>query len=798
MNEVERPPGPPDGGVGAIEPQDVAGAPLSHLGLTGEEAARRQRQYGPNTTPEPHVSTVRSLLGKFWAPVPWMLELTIVLELILGKLLEALVVAALLLFNALISWVQESRAQEALALLRNRLTVMARVRRDGSWQRLAARELVPGDLVHVRVGDVVPADVALVEGLLAVDQAALTGESLPVELGDGETAYAGSTVTRGEATGSVTAIGGSTFFGHTAELVRTARTASHLEEVITRIVRALVAVDLALAVVVVGFGLLSHDAWGDLLSFGVVLLLASVPVALPATFALAGAFGARELAQRGVLTTRLSAIEEAASMDVACTDKTGTITLNELALGATVAYGPRTEREVLTLACQASDAATQDPIDLALLAGATRDGVDLSGTRRIHFTPFEPETKISEARIEADGVTLRVVKGAPSVVAALCAHPPAVMEKDLGTLAERGLRVLAVAVGDAALDLAGLIGLQDPPRPESRSLVASLQTLGLRVVMITGDTLPTARAMAVQVGLDGSACAAPEVRDHPLSPTCSVIAEVLPEDKYDLVRHLQDQGHVVGMTGDGVNDAPALRQAEVGIAVANATDVARAAASIVLTRPGLGDVVAAIEVSRRIYQRMLTYALNTSIKKLEVPFFLSLAFLATGRIALSPLLMVVLLFVNDFATMAITTDQVQFSPRPNRWQVRPLLLGALGIALPALALMLVIFWLGASLLGLDASQLQTLAFVTLAFQSQATIYLVREPRHLWSSRPGTWLLAVSAGALVAVAVMACAGWLMAPLSPLLVTAVLAVVVTWAVLLDWFKVRLFRRLRLHAV
>ncbi len=791
-------------------------------GLSSEEAARRLRQHGPNSTPEQHVSPVRLLLGKLWAPVPWMLEVTIALELVLGKTLEAVVVAVLLLFNALVSWVQENRAQEALSLLRKRLNVMARALRDGAWQRLPAQDLVPGDVVHLRVGDVVPADVALEEGLLEVDQSALTGESLPVEAGSGHAVYAGSTVTRGEATGTVTATAGDTFFGHTAELVRTARTASHLEAVVTRIVRALVALDLVLAAAVVGIGLLNHGAPVDMLSFGVVLLLASVPVALPATFALAGALGAHELAQRGVLTTRLSAIEEAAGMDVACTDKTGTITLNQLALSDTVAYPPQIVPTLLALAAMASDAATQDPIDLAILAGRAADAVasgetggsgvadtagdaarvggvtDPSGPHRLSFTPFAPETKISEARVEMAGATVRVVKGAPPVVAALCADPPAALQRDLEALAARGLRVLAVASGEEhALHLAGLVGLQDPPRPESRGLVADLQRLGLRVIMITGDTLATARAVAAQVGLAGAACDAAEIRDRALAADCAVLADVLPEDKFNLVRRLQEQGHVVGMTGDGVNDAPALRQAEVGIAVANATDVARAAASIVLTQPGLGDVVAAIELSRRIYQRMLTYALNSSIKKLEVPVFLSLVFLITGRIALSPLLMVLLLFANDFATMAITTDRAPSSRRPNRWHVQPLLLGALGVALPSLALTLAVFWMGTAALHLGADRLQTLAFVTLAFGSQATVYLVREPRRLWSSRPGPWLMVASAGAVAAVAGLASAGWLMTSLSPVLVAAVFAAVALWALLIDWFKARLFGRLGLHA-
>ena len=559
-------------------------------GLSSEEAARLLLQHGPNTTAEQHVSTVRLLLGKLWAPVPWMLELTIALELVLGKTLEALVVAVLLVFNALVSWVQENRAQEALLLLRKRLSVVARVLRDGTWQRLPAQELVPGDVVHLRVGDVVPADVALADGLLEVDQSALTGESLPVEAEGGHAVYAGSTVTRGEATGTVTATGAGTYYGHTAELVRTARTASHLEAVVTRIVRALVTLDLALAVVVVGIGLAGHASLTDMLSFGVVLLLASVPVALPATFALAGALGAHELAERGVLTTRLSAIEEAASMDVACTDKTGTITLNQLALAATVAYPPETEAGLLALACQASDAATQDPIDLAILAGAAaRAGRPVRhASDQLHAVRARHEDLGGAGRVGGDHPP-RGEGGATGRGRTVCR--PAGDPRAGPGVARRARAACARRRRRRRGHDCGWPGWSGCRTRRGRSLARSspsLKGLGLRVIMITGDTLPTARAMAAEVGLEGSACDAAEIRERALPPTCAVLADVLPEDKFNLVRRLQEQGHVVGMTGDGVNDAPALKQAEVGIAVANATDVARAAASIVLTQPGPG------------------------------------------------------------------------------------------------------------------------------------------------------------------------------------------------------------------
>lgn len=541
-------------------------------GLTSAEAARRASDYGPNETPQPKAQAWRSAVAKLWAPVPWMLEVTVILEAALGKWTESLIVAALLGFNVVVSFIQENRAQTALALLRKRLTVRARVLRDGLWQQVPSRDLVPGDVVHLRMGDVVPADVKLSRGQLEIDQSSLTGESQPVDLSEDAPAYAGSVIVRGEATGAVSATGAKTYYGRTAELVRTAAAKSHLETAIVGIVRNLVTLDFGLALVVIAFSLHDSGFRPEVLQFAVVLLLASVPVAMPATFTLASALGAHELARQGILTAHLSAIEEAAGMDVLCTDKTGTVTVNQLTVRDLRAYPPYQEEGLLALAAEASDEATQDPLDLAILRRAKGSGFGL-GWRRVSFTPFDPATKRSEALMREGDADRRVMKGAPSELARLCGAVPATFE------------------GDLAAD-------------------------------------------------------------------CSVVAGVLPEDKFRLVKALQAQNHVVGMTGDGVNDAPALKQADVGIAVSSATDVAKAAAALVLTEAGLPGVMTAVELSRRIYQRMLTYALNTSATKVEMPIFLSIVYLATGLFALTPLLMVLLLVANDFATMTITTDRV--------------------------------------------------------------------------------------------------------------------------------------------
>ncbi len=782
------------------EPADLPAGnshdPGTTTGLTTEEAAARLRQHGPNAVPEPRPQLWRVLLGKFWSPVPWMLEVTVVLQLALGKVDEAVIIAALLVFNALLSFFQESRANHALALLRQRLSVTARVLRDGHWQTIAAQELVPGDVVHMRLGDLAPADIRLSEGAVLLDQSALTGESLPVEAGVGASVYAGSAVRRGEATGEVTATGTRTYFGRTAELVGLAKPESHLTQLILRIVRYLVTLDVALVVALFIYAIATGLSLRELLPFALILLVASVPVALPATFTIAQAFGAQALARRGVLVTRLSAIEEAAAMDVLASDKTGTLTQNRLSVARLVAFAPHDEAGLLRAAALACDEATQDPIDLAILEAARVRGVLAGLPPRLAFIPFDPGTKRTEA-VYHDNGERRVVKGAVEAVAALVAGAPD-LSRETEALAAGGYRVLAVAAGVDALRLVGLVALEDPPRTDSGALIQSLRALGVRVVMVTGDALSTARAVAARLGLGERVCAREALRRGQDDPTreCDVFASVLPEDKFHLVKSLQRAGHVTGMTGDGVNDAPALRQAEIGIAVANATDVAKAAASLVLTNPGLAEVMAAIEESRRIYRRMLTYTLNKIIKTIEIALFLSVGVMLTGVFVVTPLLIVLLLFTNDFVSMSIATDHAEPAPQPVRWNVRRLILVAAPLALLILALSFTVFFAGRDALHLPLPQLQTLIFLMLVFTGQGGLYLVRTSGRFWQSLPGPWLLLASILDIVAVSVLATHGIFMAALNPALILGLLAAVLLYLAVLDCLKVELFRRLGLQ--
>ena len=763
-------------------------------GLSSEEARRRLLECGPNAVTEKRPHLILALVGKFWAPVPWMLEATIVLELALGKFVEGIVIAVLLVFNASLSLFQETRARSALELLQQRLAVRARVLRDAAWGLIGAEDLVPGDFVHLQIGDLVPADIAVREGEVLIDQSALTGESVPIEVDQGKTVYAGSLVKRGEASGEVTATGQRTYFGKTAELVRSARTASHLESIIFTIVKYLVAMDTALAVAVFLYAALVGMPLAETLPFVLILLVASVPVALPATFTLATALGAVELAKRGVLVTRLSAIEEAAAMDMLCSDKTGTITQNQLSLAALHPYAPFSEQDLLRFAAYASDEAGQDPIDLAVLSRAKTERALSVPTQRLKFVPFEPATKLAEATVIQDGKQLRVLKGAPQAIATRVGHA-ANVDAEVERLSAGGYRVLAVAGGpEGAIRLVGLLALQDPPREDSKSLVASLNKLGVRVAMVTGDGIATAQAVAAQVGIAGRGCSAEDLgEDIDQALDCAVFAGVFPEDKFHLVRALQQAGHIVGMTGDGVNDAPALKQAEVGIAVANATDVAKASASLVLTNPGLTDTLAAVETSRRIYQRMLTYTLNKIIKTVEVGLFLSIGVILTRTFIITPLLIVMLLFTNDFVTMSIATDHVSASRTPDRWHIRTLMLAGMSLGSLILLLSFGLFFYGRDFLGLPLPQLQTLVFVTLVFTGQGMVYLVRERRHFWNSAPSQWMMLSSIVDVCAVCLLSILGILMAPLPISLVGSVILACVLYLIALDFLKVPILRRL-----
>lgn len=733
-------------------------------GLTRAEVNTRRQEHGYNEVAERKAHPVRMFLGKFWGVSAAMLEMIMVLSAILGKYSDLVVVSALLVVNAVLSFMQERRAAGVVETLRRRLQVGARVLREAVWQVIPARELVPGDIVRVRPGDIIPADVTLLAGTLSVDQSALTGESLDVDKVSGQVLSAGSVVRRGEGDGVVILTGARTYFGRTTELVQEARPKLHIEAVVAKVVRWLFVIVGALLGVVIVLSWIRQVPLLEMMPLMLVLLMSAVPVALPVMFTVSMAVGAKELAKRGVLVTRLSAAEDAATMDVLCVDKTGTITMNQLAVTGVIPLAQATEADVLFAAALASQESNQDPIDLALLAAAQERHVflDASAVTPVSFTPFDAATRRTEAVVEQSGQRLRMMKGAVRTVAEACGLlPPAIeaLEMRVNESALKGCRTLAVACGPAAGKpaLVGLVTLVDPPRPDARQLVATLNGLGVSVKMLTGDALAVASEIARGVGLPNIRRVADLKAASALAGNASVdlltgadgFAELYPEDKYIVVRHLQAAGHVTGMTGDGVNDAPALRQAEVGIAVSTATDVAKSAASVVLTEPGLANIVALVEQGRTIYQRILTWIINKISRTILKAAFVAIVFVVTGKFVVSAFGMLLLVFMTDFAKIALATDHVQPSRKPETWNIEGFIAvsAVLGIAMVAEALLLL--WIGWSRFGLatNDSGLYTFSFLTLLYMAVFSIVSARERRGFWTTMPSKTLVT----AIVAVA-----------------------------------------------
>ena len=760
-----------------VNPQEVRPS-----GLAEAEVESRRARLGYNEIIEERPNPVAAVSKRLWGPIPWMLEAALVLELVLGKVAEPAIIAAWLLFSVVVGAVQERRARRALELLRSRLQVTAQVLRDGHWQMRPARELVPDDSIRLRPGDLVPADSTIAAGSIEVDQSVLTGESAPVARKTGDTIYAASTIRRGEAVATVTATGPRSYYGRTAELVRAARSAGHLDRLLFAVVRQLVAIDAVLAVVLVAFAIGRGTPVLPLVPFLMVLVTATVPITMPAAFTVANAVEARALAKAGVLVTGLSAVQEAATMDVLCIDKTGTLTQNRQTVVGVVPVGDASEDDVLAWATAACDDSAASSLDRAILRAAAGRGVQRP--QRERFVAFDPATKRSEALARRNGRTIRIVLGSPLIVGRLAA-PVAGLAERVEELASAGARVLALAAGEGeGLTVRGLIALADTPREDAPALVRSLRALGIRILVVSGDTLATARAISRQLGLGERFGEVSAGMADPLG--YDGFANCYPEDKFRLVQTLQRAGRITGMTGDGVNDAPALKQAEVGIAVDTASDVARASAQVVLTRPGLGDMVAVVSAGRRVYRRMLTWTITKIARTIELAALLTIGYIATGIFVTPLLLIAVLVVLNDIVTITLATDRAAISRVPEQWNVREI--GELAGILAAgwLVVGFVLLWLAMHVLALPAPQIQTLVFVYLIDSAQATIYLTRVRRRCWSFAPSRFVAAVTLGNVIGASLLAGAGILMAAVPWVLLFGTLVIVLVVAIVLDQVK------------
>ena len=780
-------------------------------GLNNQEVQERLETYGYNEVPEKRVSFLSRLGKRFWGIVPWMLEATAIVTLILGKYPQALVIIFLLFFNAGMSLWREGRAKAAMAKLKQRLRIQSRVKRDGKWLTLPARELVPGDLVRIRIGDLLPADIKIMDGSLGLDQSVLTGESGIVDKLSKEIAFSGSAVKRGEATGLVDATGTKTYFGKTISLLELAKPKLHMEEVTVKIARQLAIIVLASLLIVFLYAVLTGFDLAVLLPLAGVLLIASVPVAMPTMFTINMALGSAVLAKQGVLVTRLSASEDAATMDVLCADKTGTITMNKLFVEEEVPLNGFSDGDVLLYGALASKEANQDPIDIAFLTAATEAHMPLDAYSQTDFVPFDPKTRMTEATISKEGEKFFVGKGSFDTICAACnvkEEKAKDMLKLAETLSEKGLRVIAVAKGTSrsSLEFVGLAGIADRIREDSTQILDQIRELGVEVKMLTGDALPIAKNIAQQIGLGKNVITMSKIQDAETkaAPNDSVIeeshgiAQIYPEDKFTIVKTLQRIGHVVGMTGDGVNDAPALGQAEVGIAVKNATDIAKDSASAVLTVEGLGGIISMIKTSRTIYQRIYSWALMMVARKIHIAGFIVVMLFLTHSLMLSITGTVLLLFLGDFVSMSISTDNVRSSLKPDTFDMRRLfgVSGSLGVlmiiesaifAVPALSYF--------GLLG-NVEKIYTFGFAYLNLAGVSTLMIVRERNHFWKSRPSRFLsITVLAEVLLVIAISIFGVLELAPLGYLPVLATLGyATLTTFLINDPIKVYLTRKFK----
>jgi H+-transporting ATPase len=668
----------------------------------------------------------------------------------------------------------------------------ASVCRDGAWKTIPAAEVVCGDLIKLTLGGVVAADVHLLDGSVQLDQSMLTGESLPVEAGAGFDTYAGALVRRGEATAEVTSTGVRTKFGHTAELIRTAHVVSSQQKAVLKIVRNLACFNATVIVLIGTYAYFHAMAWSEIAPLLLTSVLAAIPVALPATFTLAAALGARSLAKLGVLPTRLSAVDEAGTIDVLCCDKTGTLTANELSLTSVIAMDGFDETRVLGLAALASSDGGQDSVDAAIRAASAKKPM-IDPPKLTKFIPFDPAKKISEATaVDAQGATERIIKGAFTAISSLTPPTPKATAIADG-LEKKGFRVLAVAANaNGSIQIIGFIALSDPPRSDSASLISELQGLGVRTVMVTGDASQTAMIVAHNVGLDGPICPPGAIPDSVKPGDFAVFAGILPEGKFDLVKAFQKSGHAIGMCGDGANDAPALRQAQIGIAVSTATDVAKSAAGMVLTKAGLGGIVAAVREGRITFQRILTYTLNSVIKKIVQVLFLVIGLVITGHAVLTPMLMVIVMITGDFLAMSLTTDRVSPSAMPNSWNVGRITGAAVALGLCLLAFCVAILTFGVFEMRLGIEALRTLSVVAIVYGSQVTIYALRDRRHMWGLRPTTWLVVCSLADVAIITVLANRGVAMAPLSLPILGCELAAAGLFGLTLDAIKIPILSR------
>ncbi len=782
----------------------------SEKGLSSSEADQRLQQYGPNEIVEKKRNSILKFFTYFWGPIPWMIEIAAILSIAIQHYEDFGIIVALLLLNAIVGFWEEHQAENAIELLKEKLALKARVLRDGRWSDIAAEGLVPGDIVRMRLGEIVPADVKLIEGdYLLADESALTGESLPVEKHVSDVGYSGAIIRQGEMNGLVVATGMNTYFGRTATLVEEAKTQSHFQKAVIKIGDYLIVLAVTLAAIIILVALFRQESFLVILQFALILMIASIPVALPAVLSVTMAVGAIALAKKEAIVSKLASIEEMAGVDILCSDKTGTITKNELTLGEVKPFAGFKENDVLLLGTLASREEDKDPIDAAIIGKAKELNIfdqASSGNKIVEFKPFDPVVKRTEATIEdADGNRFKVSKGAPQAILALIANKENIqssVDEVVNAFAVRGFRALGVAKAEAQGDwqYVGLLALYDPPRDDSADTIKTANDMGVDVKMVTGDHTAIAKETAKQVHLGTNIVPASEflrcsdLEAERLVETADGFAEVFPEHKYRIIELLQGKGHIVGMTGDGVNDAPALKKADAGIAVAGATDAAKAAASIVLTKPGLSVIIDSIKESRKIFQRMNSYSIYRISETIRVLFFITLTILVFNFYPVTAIMIVLLALLNDGAILTIAYDRARYSNQPEAWDMRKLLTISTLVGLIGVVETFTLFFLLDRVFLLPRIIIQSIIYLKLSVAGHFMIFVVRTEGPFWRSRPANILLGAVIGTQIVATFIVVYGVLMAPIGWALALAVwgYAIVADLGVT-DFLKVRLYRLL-----
>jgi H+-transporting ATPase len=805
----------PPHSAGTPEPgHDLKSAPMPEVkeeldycpdGLSSAEAARRLAHYGPNEIAEHKTNPLLKFLSYFWGPIPWMIEIAVVLSGVVGHWPDFFIILLLLVANGVVGYAEERQAGNAIEALKAKLAINARVKRDDAWITAPARELVAGDVIRLRLGDIVPADARLLDGdEIEVDQSALTGESLPATCTTGNAVFSGSIITQGEIGALVYATGTGTYFGKTAELVQDAHTVSHFQHAVLKIGNYLIILAVALVTLIIVAAILRGDAILTTLQFALVLTVAAIPVAMPTVLSVTMAVGSRLLAKKQAIVSRLVAIEELAGVDVLCADKTGTLTQNSLTLGTPFTIDGVTPATVILDGALASRADNDDPIDRAVIGGLD-DAKVLQAYTVSHFKPFDPVHKRTEATVAAaDGTTFKVTKGAPQVILALAANTAEIRpgaDRAVNDFAARGFRSLGVARADGdEWRFVGVLPLFDPPRDDAAATIATAAAMGVTIKMVTGDALAIAKETAAKVGLGTNILDAAALGDAKKNESAAVaesietadgFAQVFPEHKYHIIDVLQKHGHIVGMTGDGVNDAPALKNADCGIAVSGATDAARAAADIVLLTPGLSVIIEAIKQSRKIFQRMNSYAIYRITETLRVLLFMTVAILVFNFYPLTAIMIVMLALLNDGAILSIAYDNVHYKDEPEAWNM-PLVLGistVLGVVGPIAAFGL--FYVGDRVFDLGHPRLQTLMYLMLSVAGHLTIFLTRTRGPFWSIRPAGILLIAVLGTQAIATFIAVYGLLMTPLGWTWAAAVWLYALAWFLISDRIKLLAYR-------